>query len=388
MMGNFFVEYNIVYCAAVIVCGLLLVFMAIKMDRDVGNIVEIKAFRKMIVTEVLVIIVELCWMLGNLKIESFHIILSWLLNLLDLIGSVATLYFMMRFIEVKLIPRHNLAEHCNSLLDRLLIIPLLIDIVGNLLSLKTQAFFYIDAHNIYHRGPYYFIQVLCCYFYPIVTFIILIYWSFKDLLRRQRSIQLLIFLLFPFLGGLFQVFVGIAPFSIMSTMLGLFYLFSSMQSERINTDALTHLNNRNRCREYLAMRIKSAKDSPFYLIIGDINDFKQINDTYGHIRGDQALVIVASTFKNMGGLYHSFFASRYGGDEFLLTIDAKTMTPETFRKVFDRLLERNIQNNHLSFPLSLSLGFAYIDSSHVNLLDKLDEADDALYHEKARKKGH
>lgn len=380
-MGNFFDDYAIVYCSIVIVCGFLMLFMAIKMDRDVGSMDEVKTFRKMVISETVVIIMELLWMISMFYHNCFNHTLNVFVNCIDLIGAVTTLYYMMRFVQVKLAPQNHLLKIQHSFLSKALIVPLVIDIMVNVLSLKTHWVFYVDGQGIYHRGPYYLVQVLCCYFYPLMTFALLLYFSSRDLMQRSKRKQLLIFLLFPLLGALFQVFVGVAPFSVMTSMLGMFYLFSSMQSAHINTDALTGLNNRNRSREYLEQRIKNANNSPFYLILADINKFKKINDTYGHLKGDQALVCIAETFKEFGGMYHSFFASRYGGDEFLLTIDASDIKIEDLKKELTRLLNQNIKKQKIQFSIALSYGYSYCDRG-TDLHTILEEADQKLYQEK------
>ena len=387
-MQSFFMQYMITYCATTILCAFLMIYMAVKMDRDVGNFIEIRIFRSMIAMELIVVFVETIWRLLLLTGFKFDQYAYWFLNYLDMIGSIGALYYMMRFVEARLNPAFKHDNYKQKRWSQALVILWLVGIAVNIFSYWTHWTYYITPDSLYHRGPYYFIQVLCCYFYPIITFGMISYWAIHDRVRHKHSMQLLIFLLFPFLGWLPQVFISIAPFSVMSTMLGLFYLFSSIQSDRINTDALTGLNNRNRSRDYLESRLKNADNRPFYLAICDVNEFKKINDTYGHVNGDHALIAIANTFKEFGSTHHGFFASRYGGDEFLMAVDAQNVTPTLLRNTFNEALAEQIIKEDLGFDLTVCFGFAYCKTAQEPLMDLISKADQALYEDKKRKKDH
>ena len=96
-------------------------------------------------------------------------------------------------------------------------------------------------------------------------------------------------------------------------------IFILMQESSVNSDALTGMNNRRKADEYLSERLTRVSDeNPLYVYIGDLNGFKKINDTYGHVEGDNALIRCSLALKRTIGRYNGFVA-RYGGDEFLMT---------------------------------------------------------------------
>jgi diguanylate cyclase (GGDEF)-like protein len=92
------------------------------------------------------------------------------------------------------------------------------------------------------------------------------------------------------------------------------------EAERISeTDPLTGLANRVGFEHALDARIRAGR--PFSLLIADLNEFKDINDLFGHLAGDELLKGFASEFRAQ---FRSFdFVSRWGGDEFAALLDAE-----------------------------------------------------------------
>ncbi len=105
-----------------------------------------------------------------------------------------------------------------------------------------------------------------------------------------------------------------------------------MADEKSKTDDLTMIYNRRYFFEILADKITNSRLTKnfFYLIIFDIDHFKDVNDTYGHIFGDQVISTIAKTVRDMMRL--NSYIGRYGGDEFMLIIDRAT-TEELLRRV-------------------------------------------------------
>lgn len=90
-------------------------------------------------------------------------------------------------------------------------------------------------------------------------------------------------------------------------------VFVKVQNRQIATDALTGLNNRHQFNRQLARMLRRADRSVgFSLIIIDIDRFKAINDTYGHVCGDGAIIQVAEILKESSKQMDVFLA-RFGG---------------------------------------------------------------------------
>ena len=148
----------------------------------------------------------------------------------------------------------------------------------------------------------------------------------------------------------------------------------------ISTDPLTSLNNRNQLRRYLYLQ-RDPKSS--YVIMVDVDHFKQINDTYGHVEGDRALVLVSQALKKAcSRLKISIFLCRYGGDEFMLI--ARTKKPEDVVKLIRECLDEEIMNRKGSqtYKIEVSMGYARWSGRVASFKDSVAAADQKMYEDK------
>ncbi|OWV27191.1 GGDEF domain-containing protein [Fibrobacter sp. UWB1] len=153
-----------------------------------------------------------------------------------------------------------------------------------------------------------------------------------------------------------------------------------MQNLLISTDTLTSLNNRNQLERYL----QSPRDSKsYYVVMVDVDHFKQINDTYGHIEGDRALVLVSKALKSACAcMGKSVFLCRYGGDEFLLVV--QTEIPEYVIRIIRECLREEIENRdeRRYYTLQVSIGYASWDGRVSNFRKSVIDADQMMYEDK------
>ncbi len=125
-----------------------------------------------------------------------------------------------------------------------------------------------------------------------------------------------------------------------------------------HTDSLTGLANRKAIQEQLEYLYKKTRASDDHLVAGllDVDNFKQVNDTYGHHCGDEALKIIARNLQN--NLRQGDYVGRWGGEEFLIVI--RTHDPEAAEKTFERIRQSIDKAPFLwegkSIPLSITIG--------------------------------
>lgn len=126
------------------------------------------------------------------------------------------------------------------------------------------------------------------------------------------------------------------------------------------------------------------------LVMVDLDNFKQLNDTYGHIWGDRALIHFTKLIKNHLGPLDEI--GRYGGDEFILVIQSTSIV-DVLAKC--ESIRRNVENTLFeNVKLTSTFGVAYIDSDSYQIektqtitFDAISKcADDALYQAKAQGK--
>ena len=156
-------------------------------------------------------------------------------------------------------------------------------------------------------------------------------------------------------------------------------------------DGLTEIHNRRYFDENMLIEWNRAikNSQPISLLIFDIDYFKNYNDTYGHLKGDECLKIVASSINNLF-VTSTDFVARYGGEEFAL-ISNNTNEAGAFiiaERVRENVEALNIENinSKVKPTLTISIGVATIlPNPNINFKKLITNADEALY--KAKKNG-
>jgi diguanylate cyclase (GGDEF)-like protein len=157
--------------------------------------------------------------------------------------------------------------------------------------------------------------------------------------------------------------------------------------EQATHDSLTGLLNRASILELLRNEISRAgrENHPVALLIADLDRFKQINDTLGHLAGDAVLREVARRMKSAVRRYDA--VGRYGGEEFLIVIpgcdgDAACVQAERLREA---IADGPIVDGSQALPVTCSIGVSWRSSPVGSDADGLvREADLALYRAKDR----
>lgn len=152
-------------------------------------------------------------------------------------------------------------------------------------------------------------------------------------------------------------------------------------------DQLTQLPNRNLLTLQLEQAVANLNQRPGIaaLLFFDLDDFKKVNDSYGHSIGDELLIEASFRFKNV--VRDPDLACRFGGDEFAILIK-HAVDIEEVKLVAEKLLDRfrqpiNVEN--LRFYVSTSIGIAITQSQETQVNELLRQADVAMY--QAKRKG-
>ena len=153
-------------------------------------------------------------------------------------------------------------------------------------------------------------------------------------------------------------------------------------------DALTKIPNRMQFQHLLQRCIARARRSsnPLCLFYIDIDAFKEINDTFGHLAGDTTLETVAERLS--AALPEDTIIGRLAGDEFAVILDGlgpgnsgRQQTDELARQLLARLADPFLVQGHEVF-MTASMGIAYYPEDAPNVIDLIRNADAALYHAK------
>ena len=150
--------------------------------------------------------------------------------------------------------------------------------------------------------------------------------------------------------------------------------------EIANIDFLTKVSNRKYFLEKAESYFHSAKveDKPFAIAMIDIDNFKAVNDTYGHAVGDQVIKALAKLLRN--NIKGQDIVARFGGEEFVLYLkDTPAEAASKFmHSICFKISELNIilfNNEQINFTVSIGLS----SKQHVTLHEQINHADTLLY---------
>lgn len=158
----------------------------------------------------------------------------------------------------------------------------------------------------------------------------------------------------------------------------LFYMEETQErmAEIAKTDAMTGAYNKKALLHAIEDRIADKRTKVFSILIFDIDKFKTINDTYGHVIGDKCIVRVARAAKE--SIREGDIVGRYGGDEFVVLLSGADL--RTAIEVAHRLRKRV---EMLREPqITISIGISNYPADATNLQDLISHADAGLYQAK------
>lgn len=157
------------------------------------------------------------------------------------------------------------------------------------------------------------------------------------------------------------------------------------QNDITEIDFTTKLLNKQTTFKQLEEYLKSINEKPesFTLAMADIDFFKKINDTYGHLAGDEILKQISECLiKNTKG---DDIVGRFGGEEFIIllkntNLDNSKALLEKIRKDIDDLIVK--YNNFIIDNLNISIGAVFNQDNNTDLNNLIEKADKALYNVK------
>jgi diguanylate cyclase (GGDEF)-like protein len=151
------------------------------------------------------------------------------------------------------------------------------------------------------------------------------------------------------------------------------------------TDGLTGISNRPNMEQALQNEFERSMryGAPLSVVLLDVDHFKGVNDTYGHQKGDEILVAIASLLKKV--CRANDIAARYGGEEFLMILPQSNAQGafKIAERVREEMMKMNFTGNESNFSVTTSCGVAELDRDFIKNTDQLVAiADHALYEAK------
>ncbi|MGI5878984.1 MAG: GGDEF domain-containing protein [Syntrophomonadaceae bacterium] len=158
-----------------------------------------------------------------------------------------------------------------------------------------------------------------------------------------------------------------------------------LQRYQARHDPLTGILNHGEILRILEQEIERSRrqNSDLAVIMGDLDHFKKVNDTYGHVAGDAVLVEVAQRIRNNIRLYDT--VGRYGGEEFLLVLPGCSAEEgwQIGRRILNNIEQPAIKFQENNIAITISLGLACFKAGGpTNASGLVQAADNALYRAK------
>jgi diguanylate cyclase (GGDEF)-like protein len=264
-----------------------------------------------------------------------------------------------------------------------MLIPVLICIISAFLSPFFGLVFAISDIGVYSRGPFFIASVFLTYIFLVVGIIIILI-NAKRLVKHELLLMLAVGVI-PIGGGIIQsLYYGVLTmWSSAGIALLIGYLF--LQDRMIQLDSLTGAWNRESFYYTYSRRIKLNPEKSFGAIYFDIDNLKQINDTYGHLEGDSAIILLMDVIKEV--LPYGSNICRLGGDEFIIIYDCET--EEEINNVLADIKENIATNEKITsreYKLECSFGAAIYTPEFISINALVSKLDKLMYEEKFAKK--
>ncbi|MBP5384453.1 MAG: GGDEF domain-containing protein [Lachnospiraceae bacterium] len=251
-----------------------------------------------------------------------------------------------------------------------------------IINIPFGYYFYVDADNLYHRQPlvtlFYIYMFFCC------AVSILTLYTHRRRFGKVAFFPLFMYLI-PIVTGSFlqMVYYGVS-LAWLGTAIGVVALYMSIQNQRSYLDLLTGLYNRLFLEHFMYKMHRDSSNTYFGIML-DMDEFKAINDTYGHSAGDQALRDAATLFRRVSSTNAVVF--RYAGDEFIILM--KTGDESEVAALEDKLRTEAEWFNKTSerpYRVGFSMGHVPYDRANDTEDSFLKKIDEAMYRNKAERR--
>lgn len=297
----------------------------------------------------------------------------WIIQTLVYSLNVLLGYFWARFI----------AQHLGYTLKKTNIVMmravLIVSLAGLILNRFTQLVFGVDESNRYAGGGLEFVYILVAMLFTGHS--VYVYLKCRANGGELKFFPIWVYITPSVAGILFEGLTGCGAIGPCNSI-ALAGVLGAMQDELVYRDRLTGVYNRSYLEEM--RRILEKKKNPYVSgIMLDLNDFKHINDDFGHSEGDAALALTASIVRDAVGTYGDVI--RYAGDEFIVIMNTWNMRTvdacvDSIKAGFDAFNT----SGEKPYQLEVSIGYAGFNAENQSVNEFLNLIDKNMYESKRR----
>ena len=359
-------------------CIFFSIGIIVKANKNVGTDLQMRHFRGMALFFIIYLMSDIFWALGQGGLVPFNTTLNKLTNTVGLIAVTLLTLGWCIFVIYRI--DQNKSKNMKLLMGMHYAIAA-VDCMITIASVFNGFYFYIDENDIFQFADGYIVHIIFIFMQLFGSGIYSFAQSFSNKqvkLKKEYRLPLL-FIIIPSATAILEGILPLSPIVSLGIFLPIHFAFLEIQNSEIYSDALTGLNNRRRMEIFLQDMIHGAtEEKPFRIYMIDVNDFKQVNDKFGHIVGDRTLQLVADALHNVSDKLHGFCA-RYGGDEFVLIVSDEADVQEAIQNEVNALRQKCAD---LIPTISVCTGCATCRSGAITAAQLIAQADEQLYIQK------
>lgn len=252
-----------------------------------------------------------------------------------------------------------------------------------LFSIQGGYLYQVNTANEFSFGSHHYIYVLTTY--GVAVYSILLSMQKARTIRGVEVTPLILFICLPTIAIMMQLVFNTYSLVWNAIVVSLVISYIFVQVKVTSTDYLTGLFNKREFQYQLdKVKIGSNKNEKVYGILIDLDDFKRINDAYGHQEGDIALIEVSSILQS--SVRRQDFVSRIGGDEFAIILSSQT--EEIVNQVIQRIKENILRfNEDTSYKYNLNFSYGYDfynEEKFKTVLEFFNHIDSKMYSNKRK----
>lgn len=348
-----------------------------------------KAFRTLIWVDIITMICDLIQVLYDGTMYRYSSIIENVTIFLYYVLHCSVAFIFGLYVDYELYPdterfKKKVPFYC---------IPMVVNLIMCIVSFWNGFYFVIDENNSYVRGTLFYLPIVISFGYMMHIFYMLIKYKKEKMIidesmQKELYTRLFVFPTVSCLGAFLQILIPGTAWIFSITTLAILINYITVQNGYMARDHLTGLYNRGQLESFMNYQLKNLKKGHyFFLILIDMDKFKEINDTYGHVVGDDALINAARLLRG-NCKRKTDYVARLGGDEFVIIGQCEEIaTVDTIIKRMHNVMDRFNKESGKPYKIQFSAGYTVYDGNgHATLDTLISDADRKMYKVKKFKK--
>ena len=378
-MSQYFIYYSSSNIVALIIFGIMLAHDRFSVDRQEKQL----KYDHVLLSFMLYFLSDSIWAGVDSGLFPANKISVPATSFANFVLMTAITYTWLRFVmAVEQLPNRNRLKT-----KHIIVTPFAFSVIMLIFTyLAAPSFLIRDNLKTTFMFDVFMVVIPCIYIVAVILYSLRKASKENNPIEKKKHLYIGFFPILVVAGGLVQMVVmpTLPIFCFCSTIFMLVFYIQSIESQ-ISTDPLTKLNNRGQLFRYVSQESNLwIEDRETYVVMMDINDFKQINDTFGHAEGDSALVILSSVLMNVVRMSESpTFLGRYGGDEFVMVVHPLSVDEiENMIGDLRSQISEKCESEKKPYIISIGVGYDQLVRETDAFLKCSKRADEKLYADK------